>query len=234
MPQKVKETKHTVQDNGLETIKRIMQVLFALVLFLLVFRLAFKLLGANSSNVFVNLIYATTAPLVGLFEGIFPEMTVENNTLAVFEPSTVIAIIVTAVVGYIVLKLLSVKQDKRTEYVEVQEQMNAVPLGQVSEAQLDQVSAKPVAQSPETPVAPTNNTKLKNETQELEERIQHQKQVLEDQRKMHDTTQEERESRELEAKIRHQDEILEDQQEVYSDVPDENEVPLNEKRRRQI
>jgi len=200
LSQKVKETKHTVQDNGLETVKRFMQILFALVQILLIFRFAFKLLGANASAVFVNLIYATTAPLVGLFEGIFPEMIMEGNALfSVFEPATVIAIIVTAAVAYIVLRLLSVKQEKKTEHVEVKEQANAIPLGQVSKAQLEQNDKK----------------KLENESQELEERIRHQQQMLDDQRAMYGNARDENKSAE------HPD--------AFSD-----EVPVYEKRRRQI
>ncbi len=172
MSQKVKQTKHNVQDSGLQTVSRFMQILFALVQILLVFRLAFKLLGANASNVFVNLIYATTAPLVGIFEGIFPEVTLENNALfAVLEPAAIIAIIVTAAVAYIVLRLLSVKQEKKIEHVEVQEESKAIPSEQVTEAQLEQ----------------TENKKLENESRELEGRIRHQQQILEDQRKMYDT-----------------------------------------------
>lgn len=223
MPQKVRETKHTVQDNGLQTISRIMQVIFALIQIMLVFRFAFKLLGANASNVFVNLIYATTAPLVGLFEGIFSEVNMEGNTFAVFEPATVIAIIVTAAVSYIVLRMLSVKQDKKIEHVEVQEQTNAIPLGQVSEAQLEQASAPPIAQTSETPVAQTGNNKLENESQELEERIRQQEQILEHQRKTYGAAHDENESRELEERIRHQKQILEDQRKMYNTAQDENE-----------
>jgi len=238
MPQKVKETKHTVQDSGLQTISRIMQVIFALVQILLVFRLGFKLLGANASNVFVNLIYATTAPLVGLFEGIFPEMILEDNTLfAVFEPATVIAIIVTAAVSYIVLRMLSVKQDKKIEHVEVQEQANAVPLGQVSEAQLKQET--------KTPVEQTDNRKLENQSNELEERIRHQEQILEHQQKVYGAAHDENESRELEERIRHQEQVLENRQKSYVAADDENEldedlnsisheVPVYKKRHRQI
>ncbi len=237
MPQKVKETKHTVQDNGLETLSRVMQVVFALVQILLVFRLGFKLLGANASNVFVNLIYATTAPLVGLFEGIFSEVNMEGNTFAVFEPATVIAIIVTAAVSYIVLRMLSVKQDKKIEHVEVQEQVHAVPLGQVSDSQLKQSSESPATQTSETPVAQTRTGKLETQSQELEERIRHQEQNLEHQRKTygaaHDETQSkelETQSQELEEKIRHQKQILEDQRKTYDVAHDENQSQELEER----
>lgn len=176
MPQKVKETKHTVQGNGLQTTARIMQVLFALVQILLVFRFSFKLLGANAANVFVNLIYATTAPLVGLFEGIFSEVVMEGSAIfTVLEPATVIAIIVTAAVSYIVLRMLSVKQGSVVEHVEVEEQTKAIPPEQVSKATLQEAS--------QPAVEALNNGKLEKEAQELEEKILHQKRILEQQRK---------------------------------------------------
>jgi hypothetical protein len=200
MAQKVKETKHTVQDSGLQTISRFMQILFALVQILLVFRFAFKLLGANASNIFVNLIFATTAPLVGLFEGIFPEMILEDNTLfPVFEPATVIAVIVTAAVSYIVLRLLSVKQEKKVEHVEVQEQSDVIPPARASETKLEQPDKK----------------QLEDESRELEERIRHQQQILEDQRKMYGAAREESKS---------------DKDPDHSS----HEDPVYEKRRRQI
>lgn len=270
MPQKVKETKHTVQDNGLQTVSRFMQVFFAIVQILLVFRFAFKLLGANASNVFVNLIYATTAPLVGLFEGIFSEVNLEGGTFAVFEPAAVIAIVVTAAVSYIVFRLLSVKQDKKVEHVEVKEQANPIPLGQVSEARVTQASEKPAPQASENPVprtsetpeaqtsetpevrtsetpaartsetpaartserrmaqasetrlqawerrvAQTSHNKLENQSRELEERIQHQKQTLEEQEKMYDA--------------------VHDENELEADPNNSShEVPVYEKRKRQI
>ncbi|MDW7670996.1 MAG: hypothetical protein SCK57_06980 [Bacillota bacterium] len=197
MSQKVKQTKHTVQDSGLQTVSRFMQILFALVQILLVFRFAFKLLGANASNVFVNLIYATTAPLVGLFEGIFPEMIMEDNALfAVFEPATVIAIIVTAAVSYIVLRLLSVKQEKHIEHVEVQEQPNVTPLARASKAELET----------------TDKKQLENESRELEERIRHQQQMLDDQRKMYGTAREENKSDEDPDHISHEEPVYEKRQ----------------------
>jgi len=40
---------------------------------LLLFRFAFKLLGANANQAFVAMLYGVTEPLVRPFQGIFPE-----------------------------------------------------------------------------------------------------------------------------------------------------------------
>ena len=224
MFQNVKQTKRTVRDKSSQTISPIMQVLFALIQIFLIFRLALRLLGANASNFFVNIIYEATAPLVGLFEGIFSDVMLEESTIfTLFEPATVITIIVTAAVAYVVLRLVSVKQEKKTEHIEVQEQANAIPLGQVSEAQMEQ----------------TDKNKLENESQELEERIRHQQQMLDDHRAMYGNARDENKSAE------HQRQILENQRKMDDIDRDKNksaehlyafsdEVPVYEKRRSQI
>jgi|GEM_PF-698146 len=245
MPQNVKQTNRTVQDNSSQTISRIMQVLFTLIQIFLIFRLALRLLGANVSNVFVNIIYEATAPLVGLFEGIFSDVMLEDSAIfAVFEPATVIAIIVTAAVAYIVLRLLSVKQGRKTERVEVQKQTNAVPLGQVSEAQLKQDS-EPVAQPVQTPEEQTNQSKLENHPQEVDGRTYHQQQAKKEKlekeareldEKIHyqqEANKEklENETQKLEEKIYHKQQILEEQQKMSANISDED--PVNKKPHRQ-
>ena len=223
MSQNVKQTNHTVQDNSSQTISRIMQVLFTLIQIFLIFRLVLKLLSANASNVFVSLIYGTTAPLVGLFEGIFSDVMLEDSAIfAVLEPATVIAIILTAAVAYIVLRLLSVKQDKKIERVEVQEETNTVPLGQVSEAQLKQDS-EPVAQPVQTPAEQTNQSKLENHPQEADGRTYHQQEAKKEKL--------ENETQKLEEKIHHKQQILEEQQKMSANISDED--PVNKKPHRQ-
>ena len=82
-------------------------ILFYVVQVLLVFRFAFKLLGANPANRFVDLLYSTTAHVTRYFEGIFPEVYLENyQLLHVFEPSSVIALVVLAVIATIINRLL--------------------------------------------------------------------------------------------------------------------------------
>lgn len=72
---------------------------------LLGFRLVFALTGANPQNGFVDFIYDVTGPLVAPFEGIIAESTSGSG---VFEPQTVIAVAVYAVISLIVIGLLAI------------------------------------------------------------------------------------------------------------------------------
>lgn len=67
----------------------------------LLFRFVLKLFGANPGNGFVNFTYELTAPLLAPFRGIFASPT-ENG--AVFETATVVAMIVYAVIAYLIIR----------------------------------------------------------------------------------------------------------------------------------
>jgi uncharacterized protein YggT (Ycf19 family) len=67
-------------------------IAWAVVETLLGFRLAFLLGEANSGNGFVDFIYDVTDPLVEPFQGIFANDTLSSG--GVFEPATVIAMVV--------------------------------------------------------------------------------------------------------------------------------------------
>ena len=99
--------KHTeINDTKQEshTARNIVVVIFSIIEVILAFRLVFKLLGANPNNFFVNAIYAITQFFVGIFEGIFPRAATSGM---VFEPATLIAIIVVALIAWIITKLMS-------------------------------------------------------------------------------------------------------------------------------
>lgn len=89
---------------GPNIIGRIIGVIVWVVSVLLVIRIVFKLLGANADNVFSNAIYSVTQPLVGIFEGIFPN----QNAAEVggfLELSAVIALVIVILIG-IALRML--------------------------------------------------------------------------------------------------------------------------------
>src|SRR5665213_3635113 len=74
---------------------------------LLAFRLVFKLLGANSVSGFVSFIYSLSSPFVTPFSGIFSTATTSGvNATAILEPATIIAMIVYAIVGWGIAKLI--------------------------------------------------------------------------------------------------------------------------------
>jgi glucan phosphoethanolaminetransferase (alkaline phosphatase superfamily) len=111
------ETRHTITEGNM--LNRIVLVLFSAIEVALGFRFFFKLIGANPDNVFVKGLYAITQFIVGIFEGIFSIATTTGaETEAVFEPATLIAIIVVAIIAWGIMKLMSnssTNQIKKTE-----------------------------------------------------------------------------------------------------------------------
>lgn len=87
----------------------IISFIFGAVELLLGLRLAFLLLGANPTSTLVSWIYSTSSPLVAPFAGILGRPTaVASGAVvhSVFDPSTLVALIVYAAIGGIVLTLL--------------------------------------------------------------------------------------------------------------------------------
>ncbi len=85
----------------------IVYLLFGLLEALLAFRLIFLLLGANPASGFVSFIYNLTEPFVWPFYGIFPQATNQGAaTTSVFEPATIIAMIVYALVAWLIARLI--------------------------------------------------------------------------------------------------------------------------------
>ncbi len=77
---------------------------------LLFFRLMFKLLGANPGNGFVAFLYSLTGKIALPFYGIFRTVITGGTFPAfAFEPSTVIAMIVYAIIAWGIVKLLKIK-----------------------------------------------------------------------------------------------------------------------------
>jgi uncharacterized membrane protein len=68
-------------------------------------RFLLKLFGASAQSSFVNLVYAVTAPLVGPFHGIFPNTAASGN---VFEPASLVAMAVYALIGWGAVVLLRI------------------------------------------------------------------------------------------------------------------------------
>jgi hypothetical protein len=81
---------------------------------LLAFRLVFKLTGASMSSAFVGLIYGITGIFVMPFEGIFRRAFAPGvETTSVFEPATVVAIVVYAILAWGIVKLVKILSGER-------------------------------------------------------------------------------------------------------------------------
>lgn len=119
----IKETTTTQKDNadpvvstpareeatGFQTVEYLVYFLFGVLEILLAFRLVLKLMGASLSSGFVDFIYGLTGIFILPFEGIFHRGFAQGiETKAVFEPSTLVAIIVYAVVAWGIVKLVQI------------------------------------------------------------------------------------------------------------------------------
>lgn len=88
---------------------RIVYYILGIIEVLLAFRLVFKLLGANPMSPFIQFIYFVSGIFHAPFSGIFSQGTARGaETTAVFEPSTVIAMIVYAIIAWGIVKLIVV------------------------------------------------------------------------------------------------------------------------------
>lgn len=94
-------------NSGSHTMQRVVGVFFGIIEFVLALRLVLKLLGANSENVLVQGLYDFTQPLVGIFTSIFEQKEVSiTANVGTFEPETLIALVVVALIAMIVQKLI--------------------------------------------------------------------------------------------------------------------------------
>ena len=85
----------------------ILEVLFA-------FRLVFKLLGANPYSGFVSFVYSVTRVFLSPFISIFRSpVTRGNMTQAVLEPSTVIGMIVYAIIAWGIARLIEINMNPK-------------------------------------------------------------------------------------------------------------------------
>lgn len=90
--------------------KNVIYYILGIIEVLLAFRLAFKLLGANPANGFVIWLYAITKALTAPFYGIFGTF-VGRDAIAqyIFEPATVVAMIVYAVIAIGLVRLARIR-----------------------------------------------------------------------------------------------------------------------------
>lgn len=94
--------------SGYQTTEYLIYFFFGALEILLAFRLILKLAGAGLSD-FVNIIYGITGIFILPFEGIFRRGYTEGiETTSVLEPSTLVAIVVYALLAWGIVKLFRV------------------------------------------------------------------------------------------------------------------------------
>jgi hypothetical protein len=107
MPEFVEEVK--VKASNTQRIEYIAYYLLGALELILVFRFALKLMAASTSNGFVRAIYSVASIFMLPFEGIFRRTVVEGSqTAVVFEPTTIIAMIVYALITWGIVKLIRI------------------------------------------------------------------------------------------------------------------------------
>jgi hypothetical protein len=119
MKRKSKKTETLKIKQNSNIVQRTIGTIFGLIEVTLAFRLIFKLLGANPEHGFVRGIYAVTQPFVAIFEGIFSRIATNGaETTAVFEPATLIAMVVIVLIAWAVRKLITPRSGNRSEKTE--------------------------------------------------------------------------------------------------------------------
>lgn len=101
----------SVSEPGDLRTKKMIYWVLALLEILLAFRLVLKLLGANTGSIFVSFIYTISQAFVMPFIGVFRSPAAQGiETQSVLEPSTLIAMIVYALIAYGIIKLVEIYQ----------------------------------------------------------------------------------------------------------------------------
>lgn len=104
---KKSEQTNTSKQVDQSMIRKILMVMFGLIETMLGFRFVFKLAGANPENVLIRILYDVTDNIVGVFANIFTAPTTDGlETVSIFEPGTLIAMVVIALIAIALQKLM--------------------------------------------------------------------------------------------------------------------------------
>lgn len=97
-----------------QTMSYLIYYIFGALEILLAFRLVLKLLGASTRSAFVNMVYGLSGIFALPFEGIFRRATTQGiETTSVLEPSTIVAMIVYALVAWGIVRLTTISQGEQ-------------------------------------------------------------------------------------------------------------------------
>lgn len=103
-----------VKATDSQTYEYIVYYFFGALDTLLAFRIILKLLGANTGSYFVNFIYSLSKIFIIPFEGIFRRFTSQGvETTSTVEPSTIIAVIVYAILAVGIVKLIRISSGEK-------------------------------------------------------------------------------------------------------------------------
>lgn len=98
------------------TAKKVVYYILGILEVLLAFRLVFKILGANPSSGFVSFIYSISQVFLVPFTAIFRSAATQGiETTAVLEPSTIIAMIVYALIAWGIVKSIIIMRERNED-----------------------------------------------------------------------------------------------------------------------
>jgi hypothetical protein len=110
----IKPTK--IEATGSQTFEYLVYFVLGALEILLTFRLILKLTGASITGAFVGLIYGLTGIFILPFEGIFRKGFSQGiETTSILEPSTLIAIVVYAVLAWGIVKLIRILSGEKQQ-----------------------------------------------------------------------------------------------------------------------
>jgi len=103
-----------VSNRNNNIIKKLVYYVLGVLETLLAFRLVFKVLGANPGSTFVSFIYTISEVFLAPFVGIFRSAVSSGiETKSVLEATTIIAMIVYAIIAYGVVRLIEINKKPR-------------------------------------------------------------------------------------------------------------------------
>lgn len=109
--QQTRKVNTEVAADSKSTITNVVWYIVGFIEVLLAFRFVLKLFGANPASGFVNFIYSVTGVLTAPFDNIFGVTSPEAGSVqSVFEPSILVAAVVYALIGWGIVKLLSLNR----------------------------------------------------------------------------------------------------------------------------
>lgn len=116
MEEMTRNTSTQNTQSGGRMAKRVVGAIFGVIEVILAFRFIFKLLGADPGSGFVRFIYDITQFFVGLFEGIFSKVASDGvEVKSIFEPATLIAMLVIALIAWLVMVVMTPRKGTRVE-----------------------------------------------------------------------------------------------------------------------
>lgn len=100
-----------VREDAPNTAARVVWFITGVIITLLALRFALSLLGANRANAFADLIYSITYPFAAPFFGLFGYQV--RYGVSRFEIETLVAMAVYALLGYGIVRLLTINRRNR-------------------------------------------------------------------------------------------------------------------------